>query len=213
MKRWPLYAAITYVVLLFVGLFILPTAPEVTASGAKLVHFYREHDTAIRVVAWCGTLSTLPIAVLLAHLRSRLSGTSRDVMLLGAAGLLSTTTLWLWFNAGLALHPFALHPNTARTLADIGAYFGPTLTVSIVLIVVPLGLAAWKGEGGLPRWFAWLSAVFATEQLIETITVMGRRGFIAPGGPMNLMLGAGLFAVWVIAAGVASSATPATPTT
>jgi len=28
--------------------------------------------------------------------------------------------------------------------------------------------------------------------LIETVTIFGRSGFIAPGGPMNLQLGAGL---------------------
>jgi hypothetical protein len=43
------------------------------------------------------------------------------------------------------------------------------------------------------------------EQSIETITVFGTRGFIAPGGPMNFTLGAGLFLVWVIGAGVAAS--------
>lgn len=135
MRRWPLFAAIAYVVLLFIGLFLVPAAPEVTASGAKLVRFYRDHDSGLRVIAWLGTLSMIPI----------------------------------------------------------------------VLLVAPIGVAAWRGEGGFPRWLAWITAVFAIEQLIETITVMGTRGFIAPGGPMNLMLGAGLFAIWVIAAGASTS--------
>jgi hypothetical protein len=34
------------------------------------------------------------------------------------------------------------------------------------------------------------------EQAIETITVFGTHGFTAPGGDMNLLLGAGLTAVW-----------------
>ena len=43
--------------------------------------------------------------------------------------------------------------------------------------------------------------MFAVEQSIETITVFGKSGFIAPGGPMNFTLGAGLLLVWVIASG------------
>jgi hypothetical protein len=88
----------------------------------------------------------------------------------------------------------------------VSAYFGPVLTVSIVLLIAPIGLAAWRGDGGFPRWLAWFTGVFALEQSIETITVFGKRGFIAPGGPMNFVLGAGLFVAWVIAAGAASRA-------
>jgi hypothetical protein len=129
-------------------------------------------------------------------------------MLLGAAGLVTSTIVWSWINAGLALHPDTLDPHVARTAADIGAYFGPVLTVSIILLIVPIGIAAWRGEGGLPRWLAWFTLVFAVEQSIESITVFGKRGFIAPGGPMNFTLGAGLFLVWVISAGVAASGVP-----
>jgi hypothetical protein len=205
MKRWPLFAAIAYVVLLFIGLFVLPKTPGVTASGTELVRYMRDHGDTVRFVAWLGTLATIPIVLLFAHLRSRLTGTGRDVMLLGAASVVVTTIVWQWFNAGLALHADTLDPHIARTVADVSVFFGPMLTVSIVLTIVPLGLAAWRGAGGMPRWFAVFTAVFATEQMIETITVMGKRGFLEPGGAMNFTLGAGLYAVWVVAAGVASS--------
>jgi hypothetical protein len=154
---------------------------------------------------WLSAWSMVPLVLLIAHLRSRLAAKSRDVMLLGATGLVITTIVWSWFNLGLALHPDTLDPHVARTVTDISAFFGPVLTVSIVLLIVPIGLAAWRGEGGFPRWLAWLTAVFAVEQSLETITVLGKRGFIAPGGPMNNLLGAGLFLVWVVAAGAATS--------
>jgi hypothetical protein len=205
MKRWPLFAAIGYVVLLFAGLVLLPAAPEVNASGARIVRYYQDHANNVRVAMWLSAWSMVPLVLLVAHLRSRLAGMSRDVMLIGAVGLVVTTTVWSWFNLGLALHPDTLDPQVARTLTDVSAYFGPVLTVSIVLLIVPIGLAAWRGEGGFPRWLAWLTAVFALEQSIETITVFGRRGFIAPGGPMNFALGAGLFLVWVVGAGAAAA--------
>jgi hypothetical protein len=37
------------------------------------------------------------------------------------------------------------------------------------------------------------------EQAAETVTVFGTHGFIAPGGAMNLALGAGLTAIWFVA--------------
>jgi hypothetical protein len=119
--------------------------------------------------------------------------------------VVATGVVWSWFAAGLALHPATLQPETARTITDISAYFGPTLTVSIVLVVAPVGVAAWNESGGFPRWLAFLSTVFVAEQLIETITIFGKSGFIAPGGPMNFMLGAGLYFIWIIAVGIAVS--------
>ena len=74
-----------------------------------------------------------------------------------------------------------------------------------VLLAGAIGLAAWRGDGGLPRWLAYFSAAFALEQAIETITIFGKRGFIAPGGDMNFQLGAVLLVVWLIALGVATS--------
>jgi len=207
MRRWPLFAALAYVVLLFAGLVTLPTAPEATASGERIVRYYQDHAAGVRLAMWLSAWSTVPLVLLVARLRSRLVGSSRDVTLLGAAGLAITTIVWSWFNLGLALHPNTLDPGVARTITDVSSYFGPVLTVSIVLFIAPIGLAAWRGEAGLPRWLAGLTLVFATEQSIETITVFGKRGFIAPGGPMNFMLGAGLFLVWILAAGAAVSRT------
>lgn len=206
MRRWwPLLAACGYVVLLFAGIFVIPAMPEVTASGARLVRYFQDHRNGVHVLTWMSAWSMVPLVLLIASLRARLVGMARDVMLLGAVGVVSATIVWSWINAGLALHPSTLDPGVARTIADIGAYFGPVLTISIVLLILPVGLSAWHGKAGFPRWFALVTIVFAVEQSLETVTVFGRRGFIAPGGPMNFTLGAGLFIVWIICAGVAAS--------
>ena len=153
----------------------------------------RRQNTALRLTAWLGTLAVIPFVELIADLRTRLSGIARDVMLFGAIGFVVETIVWSWFHVGLALHAATLAPATARALDDIGAYYGPVLTATMVLFIAPLGIAAWQGTAGLPKWFAWVTAVFAAEQLVETITIFGKEGFIAPGGSMNFQLGAGLF--------------------
>jgi hypothetical protein len=66
MKRWPLFAAIAYVVLLFAGLVAVPAAPDVSESGARLVRYYQDHGDGVRFAVWCGAWSTVPIVLLIA---------------------------------------------------------------------------------------------------------------------------------------------------
>jgi hypothetical protein len=51
-----------------------------------------------------------------------------------------------------------------------------------------------------------LAAVFAVEQLVETITIVGGTGqFISPGGAMNYDLGGTLFILFFVALGLTLS--------
>ena len=50
-----------------------------------------------------------------------------------------------------------------------------------------------------------MTGIALVEQLIETVTIFGRLGFNAPGGPMNVYLGAGLFAISLLCLGVVTS--------
>ena len=79
--------------------------------------------------------------------------------------------------------------------------FGPILTVADVMVAVPIVLAAKAGR--FPRWLGGLAAVFAVEQFVETVTIIGGPGsFISPGGPMNMLLGGALFIVFFLALGI-----------
>ena len=51
--------------------------------------------------------------------------------------------------------------------------------------------------------------MFATEQFVELVTIIGPSGtFIAPGGAMNMFLGGALFLVFFVALGIAVSLPP-----
>jgi hypothetical protein len=85
--------------------------------------------------------------------------------------------------------------------------FGPILTIADVIVAVPIALAAKAGR--FPRWLGVLASVFAAEQFVETVTVVGGSGlFISPGGTMNMLLGGALFIVFFGALGVCTGVTP-----
>lgn len=78
------------------------------------------------------------------------------------------------------------------------------MTVADIMVAAPILLAANAGQ--FPRWMGILAAVFAVQQLIETITIIGPPGsFISPGGSMNFYVGGPLFVVFLLALGIALS--------
>jgi hypothetical protein len=94
-----------------------------------------------------------------------------------------------------------LAPATARTLLDVADYWGPVLTSTTIMMLTPVVMASFGEDARLPRWLGGLAAVAVAEQLVETLTILGRKGFMAPGGPMNVIVGAGLVAVTLVALG------------
>ncbi len=209
-RRWPLLAAVAFVGLLVVGHSIIGASPpDVNATGEQVVAYYREHGDSIRVSVWLMTIALLPFAALVGWLCRQVRGIGRDVLLLGAAAYVIQITAWHWVSVTLTLHPGQLDANTARILADMMAYAGPLLTVAVFLLTAPIAWASMRHDNNAPSWFRWLTVLLVVEQAAETVTLLGTSGFIAPGGPMNFPLGAGLFVVWVIACGAVFPAIPA----
>jgi hypothetical protein len=114
------------------------------------------------------------------------------VFFFGAIAFIVQTAIQSWLWAGLSWHTDQLQPATARILLDVASFWGPILTGATITMLAPVVLLALRGT--LPRWLGILQALTLLEQLIETVTVDGHTGFTAPGGPMNLFLGAGLVA-------------------
>jgi hypothetical protein len=198
-SRLLIIAAVLTGGLYLVGAAALGSPPEAGDSGAQVVAWFREHDSDARLYAWTGTFATLAFAILAGIVSGLLPRPHRNIFLLGATAFIVETTLQGWFWAGLALHPDNLQPATARTLMDVAVYWGPLLTgatTTMIGAVTALGLAR---PAAIPRWLTVIGAIAFIEQAIETITVFGKDGFTAPGGPMNVELGAAFTLVWLVA--------------
>ncbi|OBF96306.1 Uncharacterised protein [Mycolicibacterium flavescens] len=208
-------AAVAFAVLYAVALLMVPALPGIDHPGLDIVTHLNEHSGAMRTQALLLAFGALALVVVLGHARDRLAGPYAFVFTIGSAVVLVQISIATWFTAGLSLHPGDLGSGTARALADVVTMFGPLLTVANIMVAAPILLAA--NEGRFPRWLGIVAAVFAVEQLIETITIIGPPGsFISPGGPMNTYLGGPLFILFFLALGVAlslpdGSETPALP--
>jgi hypothetical protein len=200
----------------FCGLYLLSilalgTPPDVNDDGAVVVQWLQDNHDAVRMSTWLAVLAVPLFATYGILVRDWITGTAGRFFLLGVTAVLILTTVSSWVLAGLARRPDALDPALARTLLDMSAFWGPTLTGFTVL---SLGAIAWVSlkDGRLPRWLGVLAAVAVIEQTVETVTVFGTSGFIAAGGPMNTVLGAGLTVItWLLTGILVSRRIPDSP--
>lgn len=117
---------------------------------------------------------------------------------MGAVVFVTTYAVQAWTWGGLALHAERLNAATARTVLDVALFWGPVLTGATTTMIAPVTLLALHGRE-LPRWLGVLGAIAFAEQAVETVTIFGSAGSTEPGGAMNLLLGAGLTATWMLA--------------
>ena len=197
---WMLIAAgIAAGLLYLAGAVALGTPPRAEDNGAQVVAWVNAHGDGVRWYVWTLTISVPFFAVMFALLRGLLPAPHRDVFFLGAITFVATTTVQAWSWGGLALHPRWLEPGTARTVLDVAIFWGPVLTGATMTMIAPVTLLALSHRVGLPRWLGILGLVVFAEQAVETATIFGATGFRAPGGEMNVLLGAGLVATWLLA--------------
>jgi hypothetical protein len=190
-------AAIAAGVLYVVGFVALGSPPGASDRPVKVLAWFRDHRTDVRLYAWTAAFGTLAFAVVAGIIRGALPAPSRDVFLLGASAFIVETAVQAWFWAALALHPIALPPVTARLLLDVASYWGPVLTGATTAMIGSVTVLGLRARPLIPPWLTVIGALAFLEQAVETVTVFGRHGFIAPGGGMNVVLGAAFTAVWV----------------
>lgn len=189
-------AAIAAGALYLVGALALGSPPVATDSPGRVATWFRDHHDVARLYAWTVTLGTLAFAIVGGIVRNALPRPAGDVFLLGVAAFIIETAMQAWYWAALALHPRSLEPATARLVLDLASFWGPVLTGATTTMIGAVTVLGLRARPVIPRWLTALGAVAFVEQLVETITVFGTHGFFAPGGAMNVLLGAGLTAVW-----------------
>ena len=198
-------STIGFGVLYLAAAIVLGSTPDPNDSGQQVAAWFRDHDGAVRAWLWLLTLSLPLFATFATLVRAHLPALYRELFFFGAIAFAAETAAQGWIWAGMAWHADDLAPATARTLLDVASFWGPVLTGTTVTMLAPVVLLGLREGTGFPRWLGLLAGVAVAEQLVETVTVFGRHGFIAPGGPMNLYLGAALVAASLLALGIVTA--------
>ena len=175
------------------------SAPSPQVQGAELQQWFVDRQLVIRWSVWASTLGIAPFLALVAGLRDTLPRPYADMFGSAATVVACTGAVQSWVWGGLALHPANATPETMRTALDIAIYWGPVLTGAMIAMIAPVTVLALRGRVGLPKWLGWLGAIVVVEQGVETITIFGLADFAAPGGRMNMQLGASLVLAWLLA--------------
>lgn len=172
--------------------------PTVESSGADIVAWFSDNGANAQFYAWTAAFAALTLTVFGAMVTGLLPSPHRYIFFGGILMWAITGMVQAWFWAGLAFAPEALDPGTAKVIFVIPQYWGPIINGSTMTMAVPFILLGFGASASIPRWLAWLSVLLFVEQAVETITVFGTTGFLAPGGGMNLYLGGTIGMAWVI---------------
>lgn len=194
---------IGFAVLYLAGTAALGSLPKATDSGQSVRAWFADNGGHVHLALLFITFGLVLYAVYAAIIRSALPSPFGDVFLVGAIALIVETVVQGWFLAGLSLHPAQLQPATARTLLDVAVFWGPLLTGATITMMLPIAILSFQRRAGLAPWLGVITVIAIVEQAIETVTIFGSHGFAAPGGPMNLILGAGLVTIVFICVGIA----------
>ena len=191
-------AAVLLGALYLAGAVALGTPPNVTDSPERIAAWFLDNRDAARLYAWTAAFATVAVAILAAIIRGLLPAPHRDVFLLGAAAFVIETAVQAWFWGGIARDPASLDPATVRLGFSVLSFWGPILTGATMAMIGAVTVLGLRAQPAIPRWLTILGAIAFLEQAIETITVFGTSGFTAPGGAMNLRLGALVTLVWIV---------------
>jgi hypothetical protein len=173
------------------------SVPTIDSSGQEIAAWFSNNGTRARIYAWTAAFISLGLAIFGGQVSALLPKPHRYIFMAGVLGFVITAQVQAWFWAGLAFHARGLDRAAARTIFDIATYWGPLVNGSTATMAAAIAALGFGAAPVIPRWLTWLSVIFFLEQVIETITVFGQTGFIAPGGAMNVYLGGVLGFLWV----------------
>ncbi len=171
--------------------------PTIESTGKEIVDWFSNNGANARTYAWTAAFVSLGLAIFGGQISAVLPKPNRYIFMAGVLGWAITMQVQAWFWAGLALHPKGLDPAAARTIFDIPNYWGPLINGSTTTMAAAIAVLGFGASPLIPRWLTWLSVVFFLEQAVETITVFGQSGFIAPGGAWNVYVGGVIGFAWV----------------
>ena len=161
LERFAPLTGLAFFVLALAGFIVGGESPDVDASTAKVVEFWKDNDVENVIGALLGALASFSLIWFGASLRSailRIEGEPGRLGLLAFAGALcagigGAIDCALQFAAADSADE--LPAESIQTLNALYSDFFLPFTVGFAILLLAIGLASLRG-GFLPRWLGWI---------------------------------------------------------
>jgi len=207
-KRFAGMAAITFVVLYLVALFVfIPSGlPDSGDPASKVLAYAHVHRSALLTSAFLQSLAVIPwiafVSGVVVMMRRSEGETGVWSMMAAIAGAIAATMALVACALGamLVYRSAAGDAGLARTLLDGNAIMFAMggLALGVFVFAASQGLAR---AGAVARWVAPLGLFVALVQIVGAAAYARGDGFFSPQGTYSYIAGFS-FAVWAIACGV-----------
>ena len=212
--KWERYGAgagIAFVVLMVIGTFIVPMAPHIDASTARIAGYVANHRHGLITSTLLGSLAVLAFLWFMGHLRHVLQrsesgaealspmvfGTGVATAVLGMLAALPMGTLA--FMAGRPADPTS--PAVIRLLFDLNWMLGAMVGLAAGLFLVAGSLAMIRREMVSPN-LGWMGMLFAALLWVSSAGDMYLHGY-SRGLDVLGLIGFLGFLLWVLASSLA----------
>ena len=185
------FAGIASVVLFVVSVFFTPAPPKIDDSGVKVVQFFTDHASSVRLQGYFVVLALAGAFLIAAGIRERLraSGTSAVWTATYFGATITVLATLLVESAGfvaLAIDKGAAGPRTSHLVYVAMIEIGPFVSCAVGISMAALAVGALR-HGAFPRALGLFAAAFAVYELVEGLCVTGTSGALAAQGAINML--------------------------
>jgi hypothetical protein len=160
-----------FIVIVAASIFVVPNSPDSHASSAKVLTFFRAHNTAAGVSAHLITWAVFVGVFFFWYFRNLISVTTatRHLATIGFGGALLFATSGLVSSAALYAFNDAAGHMDASTAQTINLFQGDISDgmseAGVAVFLIASSIAIIRGRR-LPRWLAWVGIVLGVASLI-----------------------------------------------
>jgi hypothetical protein len=174
LRRWVALGGLLFVVLAIAAVALITSAPDNTASAAKVLSYYTQHKNSGYVTAFLLEAAVVVVLWFFWYMRNLLVDAGADARLttLGFAGAIvfgvggGIGGGMKWVMSDSVGH---LTPATLQGLNAVGVDLGTVLSgAGSALLLFALSIAIIK-SGALAKWLGWLGIVLGVVSLIAMI--------------------------------------------
>ena len=204
--KWDRVHAATGIAFVAINVFVLvrlPLPPAVGAPTSEMVTYFADHGDLFLVMIYLALLSCVPFlwfVGFLGHVLNRAETHPRP----NSAIVLHAGSVW----AAIALSMGALGQampsrctdspdlNVVRAVSDMMNYGGAGIYIPAALLVGAASVSILR-IAVLPRWVGVLGLVIMVLEILGSLSLAVRSGFLAAWGPFGVSAYAG-FLVWIL---------------